>query len=228
MEAERAAQQGAGAAGRIDFVNTIIPAAVTLILFGIIIYIIRAFMIKSLRRKDNLDEKKKVRLVRTVTTVLAIVAILIVVSGYGLQTSTLIALMGVTGLSLSLSVQGLLSNFFSGCLLPLTRPFREGDAIDIGGTTGIIDRIGHFNATLVTLENVNIVVPNSVLTSGCITNFTARETLLVEQTFSVSPDMADEDVRAVVRAAIAEEADIRPPARVKATWHNDRRSFWGS
>ena len=190
------------------FVDTIIPGLITLVFSGIIIYIIRAFLIKSLRRSDKMEEKQKVRFVKTVTTVLAIIAIIIVVSGYGLQTGSLLALIGVAGLSLSLSVQGLLSSFFSGCVLPLTKPFREGDIIEAGGTTGVIERIGYFNTTLVTIDNVTVVIPNSVLTSGFITNYSARETLKVEKTFSVASGAVDEDVRAALREAVGKDSRI--------------------
>ena len=67
--------QNAGESGRNLFVDTIIPGIITLVLSGVIIYIIRAFLIKSLRRSDKMEEKQKVRLVKTVTTFLAIVAI---------------------------------------------------------------------------------------------------------------------------------------------------------
>ena len=166
-----------------------------MVLSGIIIYIIRAFLIKSLRRSDKMEERQKVRFVKTVTTVLAIVAIIIVVSGYGLQTGSLLALLGVLGLSLSLSAQGLLSNFFSGCVLPITKPFSEGDVVEVNGTRGIIERIGYFNTTLLTLDNVTVVIPNSLLTSGSITNYSTKEILKAEQAFNVDPGMADEDVR---------------------------------
>ena len=195
-------------AGKGVFVDTIIPGIITLLLSGIIIYIVRAFLIKSLRRNDKMEERQKVRLVKTVTTALAILAIIIVVSGYGLQTGSLVALIGVAGLSLSLSVQGLLSSFFSGCVLPITKPFREGDVVEAGGTRGIIERIGYFNTTLVSLENITTVVPNSVLTSGCITNYSTKEILKVEKTFCVDPDMADEDVRAALREAIGKDPRI--------------------
>ena len=201
-------------------VDTIIPGLITLVLSAVIIYIIRAFLIKSLRRSDKMEEKQKVRLVKTVTTALAIIAIIIVVSGYGLQTGSLVAMIGVAGLSLSLALQGLLSNFFSGCVLPLTKPFREGDVIDAVGVRGIIRRIGYFNTTLVTLENITVVIPNSVLTSGCIINYSTMETLKVEQTFSVDPDMADEEVRTAIREAIGKDprilTDPEPEIRIEA------------
>ena len=192
----------------------------TLILSGIIIYIIRSFLIKELHRKDNLEEHQKVRLVKTVTTVLGIIAVVIVVSGYGLQTNSLLALMGVVGLALSLALQGLMSNFFSGCVLPITRLFREGDVIEVGGTMGIIEHIGYFNTSLVTIDNITIVIPNSILTSSCITNYSAKKTLVVEQSFDVSPTMKDEDVRTALKGAIGKDprilTDPEPVIRIQS------------
>jgi len=143
METEKVVRN-TGEAGKGVFVDTIIPGIVTLILSAIVIYIVRAFLIKSLRRNDKMEERQKVRLVKTVTTALAILAIIIVVSGYGLQTGSLVALIGVAGLSLSLSVQGLLSNFFQAvsCLLPSRsvratslRPAARGESLSVSVTS---------------------------------------------------------------------------------------------
>ncbi len=193
-----------------SFTEMIIPGIITLILSGIIIYIIRALLIKTLRRKKNIDEQQGKQLVRIVTTVLGILAVLLVIGGHGLQTNSLLAIMSIAGLALSLSVQGLLSNFFSGLTLPITKPFHEGDIVEIGGKTGIIEYIGYFNTTLVTIENITYVIPNSTLTSCCITNYSARETILVEQTFTISPGMKDEDVRTAIREAIEKDPRILP------------------
>ena len=190
------------------FVNVIIPGIITLILSGIIIYIIRALMIKSLRHNKNMDEQQSKRLVKIVTMALVILAVVLVIGGHGLQTSSLLAMMGMAGLALSLSVQGLLSNFFSGLTLPVTKPFREGDVIEIGGKTGLIENIGYFNTTLVTIENITCVIPNSTLTSSNIINYSARQTLKVEQTFTVAAGMADKEVRTAILEAIAKDSRI--------------------
>ena len=219
MGPEQAVQEAGKLSGGFS-VDTVLPGIVTLIISGIIIYIIRAFLIKSLRRNDKLDEQQKVHFVRRVTAVLSIVAILIVIGGYGLNTGSLIALMGIVGLALSLSVQGLLSDFFSGCILAVTRPFSEGDVIEVCGKTGVIERIGYLNTTIVTIENVSVVVPNSSLTSGTIVNYSAKDTLLVEHTFTVAAEMRDENVRKAFREAIGKDprilTDSEPFIRLKS------------
>ena len=207
MRPEEAVQEAGTISGGLS-ADTIIPGIITLIFSGVIIYIIRAFLIKSLRRNDKLDEQQKVHFVRRVTAVLSILAVLIVIGGYGMKTSTLIALMGVVGLALSLSAQGLLSNFFSGCILAVTRPFSEGDVIEVCGKTGVIERIGYLNTTIVTLENVSITVSNSSLTNGTIVNYSAKEKLLVELTFTVAASMPDEKVRKAFLEAIGKDPRI--------------------
>lgn len=207
MRPEEAVQEAGRFAGELS-VDTIIPSIVTLIFSGIVIYIIRAFLIKSLRRNDKLEEQQKVHFVRRVTAVLSIVAVLIVIGGYGMKTSTLIAIMGIVGLALSLSAQNLLSNFFSGCILAVTRPFSEGDVIEVYGKTGIIKHIGFLNTTIVTLQNVSVIVANSSLTSGTIVNYSANKTILVEQTFTVAANMPDEKVRKAFREAIGKDSRI--------------------
>ena len=190
--------------------DTIIPGIITLVLCGIVIYIIRAFLIKSLHRNDKLDDHQKERFVKIVTTILSIIAVLIVVSGYGLQSNSLVAIIGVAGFALSLSVQDLLTNFFSGCTLPLTKPFREGDYIEVNGNIGFIEHIGYFNTTLVNLENVTIVIPNSYLTNSFITNYSAREVLQVERTFNIDVSVKDEDIRTAIQEAIGKDSRILP------------------
>lgn len=190
--------------------DTIIPGIITLVFCGIVIYIIRAFLIKSLRRNDKLDDHQKERFVKIVTTILSIIAVLIVVSGYGLQSNSLVAIIGVAGLALSLSVQDLLTNFFSGCTLPLTKPFREGDYIEVNGNIGFIEHIGYFNTTLVNLESVTIVIPNSKLTNSFITNYSARKVLQVERTFNIDVSVKDEDIRTAIQEAIGKDSRILP------------------
>lgn len=203
MDVEKAVRQASGLDN--GFVDMILPGIVTLIISGIIIYLIRVFLNKSLRHKDNLDEQQKKLFVRIVTTVLGIAAVVLVISGYGMPTNALLGMMGVVGLALSLSMQDLLSNFFSGCVLPITKPFREGDVIEISGKMGYVERIGYLHTTLVTIDNITVIIPNSSLTSGCITNYSTKETLQIEQTFSVAADMPDEEVRGALREAVGKD-----------------------
>lgn len=209
MRPDETVQEAGKLTGRFS-VDTIIPGIITLVFCGIVIYIIRAFLIKSLHHNDKLDDHQKERFVKTVTTILSIIAVLIVVSGYGLQSSSLVAIMGVAGLALSLSVQGLLTNFFSGCVLPLTKPFREGDYIEVNGNIGFIEHIGYFNTTLVNLENITIVIPNSYLTNSFITNYSAKKVLQVEHTFNIGVSVKDEDIRTAIRGAIGKDSRILP------------------
>ena len=179
---------------------------ITLVIAGLVIYILRAFLGKSLDHSGKVDEQQKKHTLRLFTVTLWIVAVVIVIGGYGLKAGSLMAVLGVVGLALSLSAQNLLSNFFSGCILPITRPFREGDIVLINGTMGIVDKIGYFNTTLSTLDNVSIVIPNSTITSSTFQNMSAQETRQAELSFKVRYSAPTETVKAAILDAVSRES----------------------
>ena len=104
----------------------------------------------------------------------------------GVQTASFVAIIGAAGLAVGLALQGSLANFAAGFLLILFKPFKVGNFIDAGGTMGIVEEIGIFTTTMRTPDNKVIVVPNNAITSGNITNFSARETRRVDLTVGVS------------------------------------------
>ena len=95
---------------------------------------------------------------------------------FGIETTSLIAILGTAGLAIGLALQGTLSNFSSGVMLLLFRPFRVGDYVDAAGVAGTVSEIGLFATTLNTPDNVRIIVPNSSVYGATIKNFSANET----------------------------------------------------
>jgi small conductance mechanosensitive channel len=84
----------------------------------------------------------------------------------GIPTAQFAALIAAAGLAIGLALQGNLANFASGFLLVFFRPFKRGDYLTAGGAEGIVEEIGIFTTTLVSLDNKKIVVPNSAITGG--------------------------------------------------------------
>lgn len=108
---------------------------------------------------------------------LALAVVLIVVLGlFGIETTALIAVLGAAGLAVGLALQGTLSNFSSGVMLLVFRPFRAGDYVDVGGTAGTVQEVGIFTTILHTPDNVRIIVPNSAIYGSTIANYSANET----------------------------------------------------
>ena len=106
----------------------------------------------------------------------------------GIDTTSLIALLGAAGLAIGLSLQSSLSNFASGVMLIIFRPFTKGDFVEAGGATGVVDSISIFTTTMTTPDNKEVIVPNGAMLGGNITNFSARPTRRVDMVFGISYD----------------------------------------
>lgn len=119
----------------------------------------------------------------------------------GVQTSSIVAILGASALAIGLALQGSLSNLSAGVILMVTRPFRIGDYIEAGGDAGGVELISLLATTLKTLDNKKIIIPNSKLIGGSIINFTAEEIRRVDLTVGVS---YDSDLRAVRKILVDE------------------------
>jgi small conductance mechanosensitive channel len=106
----------------------------------------------------------------------------------GVDTTSLIALLGAAGLAVGLALQGSLQNFAAGVMMTVFRPFKLGDFINAGGVTGIVEHMAIFSTTLKTLDNREIIIPNGQIYSGAITNFSARGTRRIDMVFGIGYD----------------------------------------
>jgi len=108
--------------------------------------------------------------------VILIITVVLVLGQFGVQTTSLIAVIGAAGLAIGLALQGTLSNVAAGVMLLVLRPFRVGQFVQAGGVSGTVREIGLFTTLLITRDLIYISVPNSAVWSGVITNYT-REPL---------------------------------------------------
>lgn len=104
----------------------------------------------------------------------------------GVNTTSLIAVLGAAGLAVGLALKDSLQNFSAGIMLVLFRPFKVGDFIDAGGVMGIVEKISIFSTIMRTADNREVTVPNSQIYSGTITNFSARDTRRIDMVFGIS------------------------------------------
>jgi small conductance mechanosensitive channel len=117
----------------------------------------------------------------------AIVVTLIAMLGsFGVQTASFVAVLGAAGLAIGLALQGTLSHVASGLLLIFFRPFRVGDYIEAGGVAGHVQSITLFVTELDTIDNIHIVVPNSLIWSRDMKNFHANKNRRLELKFQIS------------------------------------------
>jgi small conductance mechanosensitive channel len=135
----------------------------------------------------------------------------------GVQTASVIAVLGAAGLAVGLALQGSLANFASGVLLLVFKPFRVGDFVEIGSVKGTVSAIHIFNTVLNSVDNVRIIVPNSAVTGGNILNYTVNGTRRVDLVVSVSYEDDLRKARRVIEGVLAAEARIlAEPAPVVA------------
>ena len=122
----------------------------------------------------------------TISSVLIIViAVVAAFDVLGIPATSFMAIIGAAGLAIGLALKDSLSNFASGVMLVLFRPFSKGDFIDAGGITGTVNEIHLVSTLLTTPDNKAIIVPNALMYTSAITNFSAKDTRRVDMVIGV-------------------------------------------
>jgi small conductance mechanosensitive channel len=143
---------------------------------------------------------------------LLIVVILAAINNLGIDTTSFIAILGAAGLAIGLALQGTFGNIGAGVILILFRPFEVGDFISAGGENGTVESITLFNTTLLTPDNKVILIPNSTVTSGNITNFSKKEERRVDFIFGIGYDDDLKLAKATLQEIIdADERILKDP-----------------
>ena len=147
------------------------------------------------------------------------VAAIFVLNRFGIQTTSLVALIGAAGLAIGLALQGTLSNLAAGVMLILFRPFRAGDFVDVAGQSGTVREVSLFFTEFATPDNVQVIIPNGQIWSSAITNYSVNPTRRVDLTFGVSYDSDLKKVDRVLNDIIAADSRIHadPAPFVKVT-----------
>ena len=143
---------------------------------------------KALRKVGGIDETLVKFLENIVYYALLTVVIIAALNKLGIATTSFLAILGAAGLAVGLALKDSLGNFASGVMIIIFKPFRVGDFVTAGGVTGSVSEVGIFNSVFVTGDNQRIVVPNSSITSGSITNVNAFDTRRVDLVVGISYD----------------------------------------
>lgn len=186
---------------------------------AIIIFIVGRLVVKfavSLLRKFLVHAKMDHILVNFLSAIVSTILLLFVVIAsldqLGVNTTSLIALIGAAGLAIGLALQGSLQNFASGVMLVVFRPFNDGDFIDAGGVMGVVEHIGIFSTTLRTGDNKQVIMPNGAIYGGPITNYSAKATRRVDMVFGIGYDDDIRKARDIMKGIIdADERILKEP-----------------
>lgn len=191
--------------------NLVGDISLSKLISAVLLLIICTFCIKLLMKTvQNMLSRSKVEktihtIVLSFTKILLIfLAIMLVAGSLGIDTSSLLAILSVAGLAASLALQDSLSNLASGVVILLSKPFKDGDYVTVGGFSGTVQEIGITYTKLLTVDNQAILVPNRTITASSIANYSAEENRRLDLTFTASYDAPTE----TVKAALAEAVDI--------------------
>ena len=140
----------------------------------------------ALERVPRMDETLKPFLAKLVWYVIMAFVLVAVLSQFGVQTTSVIAILGAAGLAIGLALQGTLANVASGVMLLFLRPFNIGDYVDAGGIAGTVVEIGLFNTEIKTRNGLCLIVPNKIIWESPITNFSRNPTRRFDITVGIS------------------------------------------
>jgi len=171
-------------------INGVINLVIAAIIFLVGKWVAKAVQstLEKLLRSRKVDEVLVDFLGNIVFALVIIVAVVAAFDTLGIPATSFMAIIGAAGLAIGLALKDSLSNFASGVMLVLFRPFTKGDFIEAGGVTGTVDEIRLVSTTLTTPDNKQITVPNAMMYTSAITNYSAKDTRRLDMVFGVGYD----------------------------------------
>ncbi len=191
----------------LDYALNLLGALILLVVGWIVAGWVRRVLRRTLMGLPAADATVSAVLSNLARYTVLVLVLIAVLAQFGVQTASILAVLGTAGLAIGLALQGTLSNIAAGLMLLFLRPFKVGDYIDAEGIAGTVDEIGLFNTELTTFDGIYRAVPNSQIWSRAILNYsrlpTRRLDLVIgvdygddlERALSVLRDLLDGDER---------------------------------
>jgi small conductance mechanosensitive channel len=183
------------------------------LIIAIIIIIVGKYLAKLVSRtlaKVMTHRKVDQAVISFITSIVSgtvfFVAIIAAISHLGFNTSSLVAIIGAAGLAVGLALQSSLSNFASGVLIILLKPFKAGDFVEAAGTAGVVEEILIFSTKMRTGDNKTVIIPNGSITRGTITNYSAKPTRRIDLVIGVSYDANLADTKKILKHVVEQHA----------------------
>ena len=158
--------------------------------------------------RSNMEDTLERFLCSLIYAALLAAVIIAAINQLGVQTTSLLAIVGAAGLAIGLALQGSLSNFAAGVMIVGFRPYRVGDVIEAAGVIGKIEEVQIFTTVLLTGDNKMIIIPNSQIMASEITNYSAKPTRRVDLVAGCGYDDDLDKVRSVLTAIVAGDERI--------------------
>ncbi|MBQ6086090.1 MAG: mechanosensitive ion channel [Bacteroidaceae bacterium] len=190
------------------------------ILLAILIFMVGRYVIRLINKLiANMLERRRVEptiqsFLKSFTNILlTILLVITVISALGVNTTSFAALLASAGVAIGMALSGNLQNLAGGIILLLFKPYKIGDYIEAQGVNGVVQEIQIFHTIILTVDNKQIYIPNGALSSGSITNYSAKELRRVDWTVGVEYGTDVEKVRAALMKLIdADNRILKDPA----------------
>ena len=191
----------------VDFGINLVTAIVIFFVGKWVVNLIVNGLMKAMQ-KGELDVTLRRFIGNLARMLLMLFVIIAAINQLGVQTASLIALLGAAGLAVGLALQGSLSNFAAGVLIVLFRPYKVGDWIEGGGVSGAVEEVQILTTVLKTGDNKRVIVPNSQIMGTTITNYSANDTRRIDLVIGVSYGDDIDKVRKELQALVAADDRI--------------------
>ncbi|MEP1447500.1 MAG: mechanosensitive ion channel domain-containing protein [Paraglaciecola sp.] len=192
----------------INIVMAIVIYIVGKIIVGMLVNVFGKVMARSKYDDMLIDFVKAI-----INAILMLFVIVASLDQLGVDTTSLVAILGAAGLAIGLSLQGSLQNFAAGVMLLVFRPFKAGDFIEAGGAMGVVKSISIFTTVMTTGDNKEIIIPNGSIYGGNITNYSAKETRRVDMVVGIGYDSDLKKAKEILKEMVAaDERILKDPA----------------
>jgi small conductance mechanosensitive channel len=210
-----------------DYAGHLIGAAL-LLLVGWFALRLMVGPFRRLLERSRLDPSAASFLANSARTAILVVIVLGVLQQLGVQTASLLTLLGTAGVAIALSLQGSLANFASGLILLSFRMVRVGDLVEVGDVRGRITDMLPFHVVLVTADNQRVTLPNSTLTGGPVRNHSAQPTRRVQWTLPLTERDDLTTIKEALRAKLLANKRIlrdEPVTMFLQDWSDDKQTL---
>jgi small conductance mechanosensitive channel len=194
--------------GGMKWLWAIVKFFAILIAFWILSRIVGAIVKRAVAHVKGTSALLREFLSKLSRKVVMLIGAVVAVGALGVDIGPLVAAIGAAGLVIGFALQGTLSNFASGIMILLYKPYDVGHFIEAGGVTGTVETMTLVSTTLVTPDNQTIIVPNNAVWGGTIKNVTGRSTRRVDMTFGISYSDDIDKAKAVLEDIVASHAMV--------------------
>lgn len=222
---------GAYLSGIFDIIAEYVISYGGRLVVALILLLIGFRIIKMLNKKiakakvfEKIEASSRNFMFKVLDVAAKILLVILAASIMGVPMASVVAVIGSAGLAIGLALEGSLGNIASGVVLMVTKPFKEGDFITVGGGDGgVVNDIGIFYTSITTPDNRRIVYPNSSIAGATLVNVTAEKDRRVDLVFTTSYNADVQTVKNCITAVIEKHDLIKkdPEPFVRLSKHGD-------